>query len=200
MEWLESMVRFLGSYPTWAKACLLAALVVSMGVLILAPRTGPSAAEMSSSAVAAPNSAANRPANAPIFLKIGDVRLFPDDASAEVRILAFVNGTKYVHPSVGGVTWMKIGPDMSHKVIQLPQADTYEVRFEMQLRGGAEDASAYSAKEVRVLDPHRSMVAQNSAYIRALPFKDTYKLYRVIDKTRYAGVAATVSYELYKGD
>ena len=49
-----------------------------------------------------------------------------------------MNNTEYVHPNVGGVKWMKIGPDMSQRLIELPKAPFYEIRFEMRIRDGSE--------------------------------------------------------------
>jgi hypothetical protein len=64
-----------------------------------------------------------------IYMRIKPITLYPDDPDAEVQLTVFVNNNKYIHPAIGGVQWMKVGPNMSDKIFELPKADRYDVRF-----------------------------------------------------------------------
>jgi hypothetical protein len=186
MEMIEAAIQFLNAYPVWARVCVLSGIVFSALVLVFAQR-GPTAAQDKKATLAA-----NK--NGPIFLKIKGVKLFPDDSNAEVQVLAIVNGTTFVHPSVGGVKWMKVGPDMSQKSIELPVAQRYDIRFEMRLRNG----STFSGKGSKQLEasPVARAASQMISSITHLPYSEDYKLYDIVGETRAASVHAVVSYEI----
>ena len=117
-------------------------------------------------------------------MRVKPIKLFPDRPSAEVQLSVFVNGTEYRHPSVAGVEWMKVGPAMSEKTIELPPASRYEVRFEMRMRDGPKGKTTFRA-------------AQKITYIITFPFNEEYSLYEVDSGSRAAAVSALVSYEVY---
>ena len=118
-------------------------------------------------------------------MKIKAIRLFPDDPEAEVQLSAFVNGTEYVHPSVAGVKWMKVGAAMSEKIIELPKSTQYVVRFELRMRDGV------------TLEQHLQ-VSQQVTPITTLPHDEEYRLYPLNSGVRSAAVSAVVPYEIYK--
>jgi hypothetical protein len=136
MESFEAFFKFLNSYPVWAKGCVLASIVFALLVLVFAPRDEASESSNSTQADIQKHPPSSQE-DQPIFLTIRSIRLFPDDSNSEVQVLAIVNGTTFVHPSVGGVKWMKVGPDMSVKRIELPHSNRYDIRFEMRFRGGS---------------------------------------------------------------
>jgi hypothetical protein len=193
MEMFEAFLRLLSSYPAWAKACALAGVAFSILVLVFAPRIDASAQAAGHAIVSPP------PAHAQaIFLRITGVRLYPSDPDADVRVLAIVNGTTYEHPSVGGVKWMKTGPDMGPKLIELPRAPVYEIRFEMRIRGMENLSSA----QHKILDPDVAAGRAGSQLVDSiskLPFSDEYKLYDIKNNTRAASVRATISYSITEG-
>ena len=117
-------------------------------------------------------------------MRVKPIKLFPDRPSAEVQLSVFVNGTEYRHPSVAGVEWMKVGPAMSEKTIELSPASRYEVRFEMRMRDGPKGKTTFRA-------------AQKITYIITFPFNEEYSLYEVDSGSRAAAVSALVSYEVY---
>jgi hypothetical protein len=117
-------------------------------------------------------------------MRVKPIRLFPDKPNADVQLSIFVNGTEYRHPSVAGVEWMKVGPSMSEKIIELPPAARYDVRFEMRLREGPTLKT-------------QQQVSQQITPIKALPYSEEYNLYQVENKSRAAGISAVVSYEVY---
>jgi hypothetical protein len=69
------------------------------------------------------------------WLVIEGMEFFAALPGAQVRVTAYVNGTEYVYPSVGGVEWLEVGPGMSAQKFRLPPADDdYIVRFEAAVR------------------------------------------------------------------
>jgi hypothetical protein len=186
MEMLDAMLRMLNSYPTWAKLCAVAGVSLTVLVLIFAPRvesSGDSSNEDGSS-----DEGYEVSFTKPIFLRIKSMKLFPADPAAEVQVRAIVNETVYQHPSVDGVEWMKVGPSMSQKVIELPNALNYQIRFTMLKRKGGEF-------EGDQLDMVRG-ASQQVTHIDRLPFSENYSLYNVNEKTRTrdAAVSAVISY------
>lgn len=117
-------------------------------------------------------------------MRIKPIQLFPDDPSAEVQLIVDVNGTKFRHPSVGGIEWMQVGPGMSEKVIELPTAPNYAIRFEMQFRNVQGNKGTLQT-------------AQRIDHIIDLPASNKYELYQVQGVTRLASVSAEVRYEVY---
>jgi len=98
----------------------------------------------------------------------------------EVRVLAFVNGTEFVYPSIGGVEWLEVGPSMSAGKFKLPRSTEYEVRFEMNDAGG------------------NSYISQERAIVRArdLPFQGEYNVHKVSDGSRVAPVSAAIRFKV----
>jgi hypothetical protein len=179
METLESILRFAGSYPMWARLLVIGCLAVAIGTLILAPR---SATPQTPKAATPTPEVAKKERQ--VFMHIKPLQLFPDRPNAEVQLSILVNGSEYRHPSVAGVEWMKVGPAMSEKIIELPTASRYDVRFEMRLRDGPKG-------------PTKLRAAQKITYITTLPFSEEYSLYDIDGDSRAAGVSAVVSYEVY---
>jgi hypothetical protein len=179
MDTIESIIRFAGSYPMWARILVLACLSAIVATLLLAPRAGITQPTKAGAATAEPAKKDQQ-----VFVRVKPIRLFPDRPNAEVQLSVFVNGTEYKHPSVGGVEWMKVGPQMSEKIIEVPTASRYDVRFEMRLREGP------------TLKTQQHM-AQQVTPIMSLPYSEEYRLYQVENKSRAAGVSAVVSYEVY---
>jgi hypothetical protein len=179
METIEAILRFAGSYPMWARLVVIACVSVTVATMVLTPRI----------AATEPMKATAAGAESPkkgqqVFLKVNPIKLFPDKPNAEVQLSIFVNGTEYKHPSIAGVEWMRVGPAMSEKLIELPNSDRYEVRFEMRLREGPTLKT-------------QQQVSQQVTPIKTLPYSEDYKLYQVENKSRAAGVSAVVPYEVY---
>ena len=163
----------------WARLLVLVCVAVATGTLVLAPHGAiPQTTKVDTQSVEASKKERQT------FMRIKPIRLFPDRPTAEVQLSVFVNGTEYRHPSVAGVEWMKVGPAMSEKVIEIPAASRYDVRFEMRMRDGPNGKTTLRA-------------AQKITYITALPFSEEYSLYDIDSGSRAAGVSALVAYEVY---
>lgn len=174
METIESALKFLNSYPTWAKVLALAGLLVTVTTLVFAPRTVGDAL------------AQHKPAQADVVLRILGVHLFPDDPDAFVRVTAFVNGTPFRYPSLAGVEWLQVGPSMSAQAFSLPRAERYELRFEMELKSRRPGVSG-------------ELVSQQTVAINKIPMTGQYNLHRKqqqpgVGVTRSASVNAAVRY------
>ncbi len=166
METIDAFIKFLGSYPLWAKLLAVGGLFTTAATLALAPRH-PTTSKDSSTASA--------------FLTISSVKLFPANPNAEVQIIAYVNGSKFQYPSIAGITWLKVGPGMSPQIIEIPTAERYETRFELNLK---------------LPDGIKRLVSQTVLPISELPFTADYKLHPVAGETREAAVGAVVSFSL----
>jgi hypothetical protein len=182
MEMLETFLRVLNSYPLWAKISAIGGVAFSILVLVFTPRS-----ELT---------AGGGRGDGSIFLRITGVKLFPADPNVEVQLLAIVNGTEYVHPSIGGVEWMKVGPAMSQKLIELPKATNYEIRFEMRIRNQPDLNNSQGERHL-ASEPFDRAGSQLVNNIWALPFSDEYPLYELDGKTRNAQVRAVVKYIIY---
>jgi hypothetical protein len=183
VETVNNLLQLIGSYPAWAKVLVLAAAGIIIATLVFAPRQGISASknDLPDQPLASQNKLPDQPpANQRVYLRIRAIKLFPTNPEAEIRVIAHVNGTSYVHPSIGGAEWMKVGPAMSEKVVEIPQSEIYEVYFEIEQRSG------------------RSMRSQLVQPVKTLPFKDEYKLFGMSAKTRDGNVKAVIPYEIYR--
>jgi hypothetical protein len=143
----------------------------------LAPRSADTQSTKSTTAVAEPKKGQQ------VFLRVRPIKLFPDRSNAEVQLSIFVNGTEYKHASVAGVEWMKVGPAMSEKIIELPVAPRYDMRFEMRLREGPTLKTQQQA-------------SQQITPVKTLPYSEEYNLYQVDNGSRGAGISAVVPYEI----
>ena len=174
METLESVLRFLNSYPTWAKVLALGGLVLTTATLVFAPRT------------VGDVKAQTKPTQTGAVLRILNVNLFPDDPNAFIRVTAFANGTPFPYPSLAGVEWMQVGPSMSPQAFPLPKAEKYELRFEMDLKSQHPGSTG-------------ELVSQQTVTIAKLPTTGEYNLHRKqqqpgVGVTRSASVNAAVRY------
>jgi len=174
MDTLESVLRFINSYPTWAKVLALGGLILTTATLVFAPRTVSDARAQTNTA------------HTGAVLRILGVSLFPADPSAFIRVTAFVNGTPFRYPSVAGVEWLQVGPSMSPQGFPLPKAEKYELRFEMDIK------SQHSGST-------RELVSQQVITIAKLPTAGEYNLHRKqqqpgVGVTRSASVNAAVRY------
>ena len=182
MDMLDGVFKLFDQYPAWAKYALLVLGSLIAAVLLLA-RTP----EMKQPL---PVSAGTQ-----VYLHILRVALHPDDPAAGIKVLANVNETEYIHPSVAGVEWMRVGPDMSRKIIPLPAADAYHVRFKMRYQTGGvaqnDVAKVFASKDKAASAPLGALT---------IPYDAEQKLYLVKDGTTSSGVAAEVFYRLsYSG-
>lgn len=179
METLETFIRFFGSYPMWARLVVLGCITASVVTLVIAPRpanTQPGKDQTGETSVPAKSKQ--------VFMRVMPIKMFPENQSAEVQLSIFVNGTEFIHPSVAGIKWMKVGPAMSEKIIELPPSSRFDVRIEMRVRNGPTLAT-------------RQMVSQQTTPVKSLPYTEEYKLYDANNGTRSASVAAIVTYEIY---
>lgn len=105
----------------------------------------------------------------------------------KVRVTAKVNGVEYVYPSLEGVKWMQVGPEMSPQRFKLsPTAGAYEVSFVME--------GIYKNAPFKMLSQWVEQVSK-------LPFSGKYNLHTfdIRSATRSATVSASIEYEIHTG-
>lgn len=167
MDTIIASLKFLNSYPTWAKVVVVGALLIAVITLVFATRSV----------------SRNGAASDSIFLTISGVKLFPENSSAEIQVIAYVNDTAFQYPSVGGVTWLKVGPVMAPQIIEIPKADLYVTRFELNLK---------------LPDTVKKLVSQTVLRVTELPFNTEYNLYPLEGQTRAASISAVVKFSISK--
>jgi hypothetical protein len=182
MDMIEGVLKLFNAYPTWAKVLAVLGLLTTFCVLVFAPRNTPEA-------VVTPSGKA-------VYLRIRQVRLFPHDSDAEVQLLIHVNGTTYRHPSTAGVEWMKVGPGMSEKLIELPASEYYTINMELNRRG---KPTLRGDEPVQYVEPSIRATSQLVSTVYELPYEEEYRLYDVNGETRSAGVSASVTYRISRG-
>ena len=168
---IEGILKLLESYPVWAKAALLflvggTAAVLIFGKVPPAPDPGPPSTM------------------GPVFLRIKGINLYPPDPTANIRVQINVNGTEWLFPNIAGVEWMKVGPDMSQKIVRLPTATSYHLQFKMVFRNTDVQASNDFPVEVEVTGPNA----------KKLPFEASYKLYLTAGGTTTSNAIAEIYY------
>ncbi len=82
---------------------------------------------------------------------------------------------------------------MDKKTIELPEADRYEIRFELTKRNGEEVSG-----NTTVVEGKPDMTSNVIRFVMNLPFAEEYKLYPVEGNVRSATVGATVSFRIYE--
>jgi hypothetical protein len=172
METLESFVRFLSSYPLWAKLLAVGGILTTAVTLALAPR---------SPQIDPQRNAAN--ATDTVFLKILRVKLYRVDPQTPVQVIAYLNDDSYVYPSgVPGVEWIKVGEGMSGQSFEIPKMQHYKLKFELKLQT--------SPGNVQVL------VNNEPVPKRTLPMAGTYDVHAVVENIKEAAIAATIDFSL----
>ena len=59
----------------------------------------------------------------------------PNNEKVIIRVTAYVNDVPYVYPSIAGIQWQDVSPDMESQSFSLPPAKYgYKIRFEAEGR------------------------------------------------------------------
>ncbi len=186
METIDNFLRFLNSYPTWAKIAVAGGFIAVVLVLIFTPRRNPHEESKQ-------DALARR-----YFLVVRAVTLYPENPSAEVQVFFAVNGLEFKFPSVAGVEWMNIGPFMSGKTVEVPPSVEYVVSFRMRLRPSANEPAAELDSKQQMHIPIREASSQSMIRVPRsnLPFRGSYSLYDVQNGVRGASVRASIDFEI----
>lgn len=186
IDFFTKFLEFIDSYPHWAKALVLAGVVLIMGTLVLSPRETASAAGTST-----------RPdPSSTVFIKIGAIQQLGGQPIEAIKLRVFVNQNSFQHPSVGNAEWMGIGPGMSHKIIELTPADSYRVRFEAIVKVDDQNITL-DRDQAPNTQQHQSQTVFAISH-EDLPRNDQYQLYRVENSTRSAAPSIGVEYSIYE--
>jgi hypothetical protein len=171
---ISTFVPFVAPYPIWVKGalaiCVLSGAVFIIGLVVAAPndKASSSADDTSTSA----------------WLEIYGLDAFDNLSGSKVKIIADVNGNKYTYPSLAGVEWAEIGPNMAPQKFRLPILDEYQIRFEAIVQGkGQLDEKRYASVESH-------FIKKNTDGIK------TYHLRVIKSATRAASIGADVRYSV----
>jgi len=176
---ISALAPFLAAYPTWVKA-LFAAWIIIGAVLFVALVFGK---QQSSSVTQART---NNSGSVETLLIVRGVRAYnlQFNEGVKVKVVANVNGNKFVYPSGTQAEWLEIGQNMSpQKFVLPPMKNGYDVKFTM--------TTLYEGKETE-------MISQWVESIKNLPFAGQYELhaFHPASRTRSGEVSASVMYEI----
>jgi len=130
-----------------------------------------------------------------VQMRINGVHL-NEESDADVQLTAFVNGEPYTYPSLAGVQWMKVRPEMAAITFDIPPSSSYRLRLEGTLRVHDRTQTRFDASDVTT---EYRLASQTEERITTLPFAEPYRLYMVDPKTetRAAKPSAVVDVELF---
>jgi hypothetical protein len=178
---LTAIAPFLASYPIWTRV-LVAGWVILTAATFLALVLTPQIKRNNAAAESAST-------DDTVVLSVDRIELFgfDDSPNRAVQVFAHVNGTTFRYPSLAGVDWLQVGPDMSPQRFTLPPtSNMYEITFDATLNDG-----------VRLVSQDTDSVKASEIASERRRF--SYALHKVgAEKTRSAGIAATVWYTLYR--
>jgi hypothetical protein len=175
MASFKDLISFLSSYPVWVKGLVAAWVVLTgMGAAVLV-FTHPA------------READKQKTLSGVWLKIKNVETFSSEWSdAGVRVTADVNGNSFVYPSIGGVQWVMMGPDMAAGLYKLPDSEIFPINFSMMAKHQGKDDTMKFVSQ-------KSVVVQKSD----LPFSQTYPLFQLGSELMRGGaIKAQVSFSI----
>jgi hypothetical protein len=188
---LDNIVKLIAVFPGWATLLIFVCFSILVALLAILARARAAKKLLRSSQ----NDILEKSRT---FMKLKQIQLFPDDPSAEVNVIVYVNGVAFHHPSETEIKWMPVIANMNEKIIELPRAEMYYIRFEInfssekKLEGGPALVRGGLAKK-----DGKKTTDQTLATYPAIPLVADYKLYLLQDGSRDTSVKATISYEIY---
>jgi hypothetical protein len=167
-KWVGLLAPFMAPYPSWVKIAfsifVLSGATWFIGLVVAAPTTQ-KVAEPVTPQVA---EAVNPPAAAPTaWLTIKGVTIFGYTDDVYIRVTATVNDVEYTYPSLSGVKWLQVGPEMAPQTFQIPVRDTYRIRFSAKLRDPiAESSDLASVEEQRITGKTNGVAVYDLRFVR----------------------------------
>jgi hypothetical protein len=143
----------------------------------------PSAPETGNMNGSTPNPPGRETEDQRIWLVVEGVDAYEIE-NAVVKVVANVNGTKYVYPTLEGIEWMEVGPSMAPQKFLLPKANKYEISFSMKVRQGNRVRDFVSVEKISVKATD------------AKSFSSQYDLHSKDGGVRAASVSAAVRFKL----
>jgi hypothetical protein len=187
LESLSSLIPFLEPYPSWVKVLFSTWVILTatffISLILAKPSTAP-VPEPRDKIGTTPNSPnQEETGNQRIWLIIEGVDAY-GIGNPPVKVIANVNGTKYVYPTLDGIEWMEVRSSMASQKFLLPIADKYEISFSMKMRNGHQVTDFVSVNSVTV----------NASDAKS--FNSQYNLYSKSGLTRSGSVSASVRFKL----
>ena len=140
METFDAVVKFITSYPVWARVLVVISLSVVVLTLSLAPRSTADTKAKEAPLVEKDDAS---------WLIVDGVDLYGYSRGAQIKLHIDVNGTKFVYPTLEGVEWLGVGPTMASQQFPLPRPgrDGYEIQMQMDIR--SQGGAVYDVRSVR---------------------------------------------------
>lgn len=188
---LDSIVKLVAIFPGWATLLIFFCFSVLVALLAVLARARATKKINQSTQ----NDILEKPRT---FLKLKQIQLFPEDPSAEINVVIYVNGVAFFHPSETDTKWMPVSSNANEKTITLPCAEMYYIRFEInfsserKLEGGPALARGASVK-----NDTKNTTDHAAHTYPTVPLVADYKLYFLQDGSRDTSVKANISYEIY---
>jgi hypothetical protein len=175
MEAVDTIFKFITSYPAWARILIVISLAVIVLTLTLVPR-GTSDAKAKEASLMDKDDQA--------WLIVDGVDLYDPYGEPQIKLHINVNGTKFVYPTLDGVEWLGVGPTMASQQFSLPGPgiNGYEIQMQMYVKG--KGGGTYDLRSVR------------KVFVQEVPFAGRYNLHTVNDGSRDPGISASVRFHI----
>jgi hypothetical protein len=121
---ISSLAPFLEPYSSWVKV-LFSLWVLLTAILLLSLILARPSRDKGSEQLPAVGDTRHDA----VWLTIKRAELYGPLAGAEIRVTAKVNGTEFTYPTLEGVEWLGVGPQMASQQFRIPPATQYELQF-----------------------------------------------------------------------
>jgi hypothetical protein len=133
-----------------------------------------------------------------VNMKLKPIQLLSDDGFTEVQVIVYVNGAEFLIPPTESEHWLRVEADMKEEVIELPKADIYHIRFELNFRTGRKlEGGPVLARGISTRSASQKTTGKTPFRLLTLPIMDEYNLYFLDDGSRDMSVKAVIPYEIY---
>ncbi len=188
---LDNIVKLIAVSPGWATLLVLFCFSVLIALLAMLARARAAKKVMDSTQ----NDIFKK---SHTFMKLKQIQLFPEDSSAEINVVVYVNGVAFTHPSETEIKWMPVISNMNEKTIELPCAEMYYIRFEINFSSDKKlEGGPALVRGALVNKDAKKGTDQAPATYPTIPLVADYKLYFLQDGSRDTSVKANISYEIY---
>lgn len=188
---LDNIVKLITVFPGWVTLLIFICFSILVALLAFLAR----ARAARNLADSTQNNILKKPHT---FMKLKGIQLFPDDPAAEINVVAYVNGVAYFHPSESEIKWMPVISNMNEKIIKLPCAEMYYIRFEINFSSEKKLEGGPALFRGTLVEKDAVKVeSQTQPTYPTIPFIADYKLYLLQDGSRDTSVKANISYEIY---
>jgi hypothetical protein len=192
VETLNTLFNVFGAFSSVTQIMLLLGFSLAVAALVLVLRAR--ASRQTDDPLLSDSVLDNRSVN----MKLKSIQLFSNEVFTEVQVIVYVNGVEFFVPPTASETWLRIEADMKEEVIELPKADMYHIRFELNFRTGRKlEGGPVLARGISTRSSNQKTTGKTPFRLLTLPITDEYNLYFLDDGSRDMSVKAVIPYEIY---